>query len=42
MCPSKKSVIVTLLSVMVLVVSLAGARCAPTGDGSEGQWEMPN
>jgi hypothetical protein len=39
---SQKSVIVTLLGVMVLVASLAGAGCAPSGNGGEGQWEMPN
>jgi hypothetical protein len=39
---SQKSVIVTLLCVAVLVASLAGAGCAPTGDGGEGQWETPN
>jgi hypothetical protein len=39
---SQKSVIVTLLGVLMLVVSLAGAGCTPTGNRGEGQWGMPN
>ena len=38
---SQKSVIVTLSGVMVLVVSLAGASCVPTGNGGEGPPGMP-
>jgi len=38
----KKSVIVTLLSAVVLVISLVGAGCASTGNGGEGLPDMSN
>jgi hypothetical protein len=42
MWQSKKSVIVTLLGAVVLVVSSVGAGCASTGNGGEGLPDMPN
>jgi hypothetical protein len=38
----KKSVIVTLLGAVVLVISLVGAGCASTGNGGEGLPDMSN